>query len=977
MRFGLLGSLQVISETDQLVAVPAAKQRVILAALLLSADKIVPVDQLADALWGTSGPPNAAATVRTYVMRLRRVLGQPGARITGQPPGYLVEVRSPVEFDVAEVGLLRSAALGAAEAGEWDQVSGLLRSALSMWRGVPLVDVPSDALYRSELPRLAELRLQLIETRVDADLRLGRSGEMVAELQGLVAQHPLREHFAAQLMLACYRSGRQGDSLQVYRDVRTALVRELGLEPGPELREMHGRILDADAKLLFIRSSPAPTWLASAARSAVPPAAASGHKVPRQLPALMSAAREPNQGGSAPAFVPRQLPTAVKQFAGRQAELAALTGLLDRAGEAAGAVVIGALGGMAGVGKTALAVRWAHQIAGRFPDGQLYVNLRGFDPSGRPMPPAEALRGLLDALMVPAGRIPASVDAQAGLYRSLLSGKRMLVVLDNARDAGQIRPLLPASPGCLVVVTSRSQLAGLVAAEGACALTLGLLTEAEARELLALRLGQARLDAEPAAAAQLTGLCAGLPLALAIAAARVSARPGFGLGALAEELKDAQRMLDALDTGDAPASVRAVFSWSLNNLPAPAARMFALLGLHPGPDITTPAAASLAAIPPLQAHRALVELAEAHLITEHTPGRFSLHDLLRAYAAEQAGANNDGAARNAAFARTLDHYLHAAHAAASLINPSREPVTLSAQRTGVTLEHLADHQQALGWFEAEHHVLLSAVTLADRAGFDACAWQLPLAIANYLDWRGYWHEWAVTQRTALAAATRLGDIAGQAVAHRQLAHACVRLADYDAARAHLTECLGLSRQLGDRDGEARAHQTLGGVAERQHRHDDALGHVKQALALYRATGSRAGQAAALNNVGWCHAQLGDHQQAHTYCRQALAMRRELGDRPGEAYSWDSLGYAEHKLGHLAEAADCYRRALGIFEELGGQYQQAGTLNNLGDTCRVAGQLDAARDAWQRALDILDELDHQDAHEVRAKLRQLELDSCRQ
>jgi tetratricopeptide (TPR) repeat protein len=671
-----------------------------------------------------------------------------------------------------------------------------------------------------------------------------------------------------------------------------------------------------------------------------------------------------------PIVVPRQLPGPVRHFAGRRAELELLTGLLGEAGTAPGPVLITAIGGTAGVGKTALAVHWAHQVAHRFPDGQLYVNLHGFDPSCRPAEAAEAIRVLLDALGVPAGQIPAGLDAMAGLYRSLLSGRRTLVLLDNARDAEQARPLLPGSPSCVVVVTSRSQLAGLAVSEGAYTLTLDLLTEAEAAELLARRLGAARLNAEPEATAELITLCARLPLALAIAAARVSARPGLGLGALAEELKDAQRRLDALETGDASACIRVVFSRSLDSLPARAARMFALLGLHPGPDITIPAAASLAGVPLPQARRSLRDLADVHLVTECASGRYSLHDLLRAYAAELAAATHDDAGRHAALARTLDHYLHTAAAAGRLINPSREQVDLDPPRPGVGPERLDDHRQALAWFEAEHHVLLRAVILAARAGFDGCAWQLPWTMAHYLDWRGYWHEWAATQHTALAAATRLGDAAGQAVARRHLAHAYVRLGDYDQARVQLTDCLGLSRQLGDRDGEARAHQTLGGIAGRQDRHAAALGHAERALALYQATGSRAGQAAALNNVGWCHAQLGDYQQAVTFCRQALDLRRELGDRPGEAYTWDSLGYALDKLGNLGEAADCYRRALGIFAELGYKYQEAGVLDHLGDNRRVVGQPNAVGDAWQRAVNILDELGHPDAEPIRAKLRQL-------
>jgi DNA-binding SARP family transcriptional activator len=516
MRFGILGSLQVLGETNQAIAVPAAKQRIILAALLLSADKIVSVDRLADVLWGTSAPPNAAAAVRTYVMRLRRVLGESGARITSRPPGYLVQVRSPAEFDVAEVNLLRSAALDAAAAGQWDRASELLRSALGMWRGVPLVDVPSDALHRSELPRLGELRLQLIETRIEADLRLGRSGEIVAELQSLVAEHPLRERFAAQLMLACYRCGRQADALQVYRDVRTLLDRELGMEPGPELREMQSRILVADPGLA-VAPGQVPARLASAVTAPEPRAAALRPEVPRQLPA------------------------SARHFTGRAAELAVLDGMLEDAlGEAP---AIASIGGMAGIGKTALALHWAHQVADRFPDGQLYVDLRGFSPAGDPVEPIAAIRGFLDALGVAAERIPPSPEAQTGLYRTLLADRRMLLVLDNARDEDQVRPLLPASSWCAVVVTSRTRLTGLAAAEGARLTRLDALSDAESREVLSRRISTGRVAAEPVAAAELVSLCGRLPLALTIVAARAADRPGFSLATLVAELREGQRLV--------------------------------------------------------------------------------------------------------------------------------------------------------------------------------------------------------------------------------------------------------------------------------------------------------------------------------------------------------------------------------------------------------------------------------------------------
>lgn len=597
----------------------------------------------------------------------------------------------------------------------------------------------------------------------------------------------------------------------------------------------------------------------------------------------------PVVAGQPEPVVPRQLPVAVRHFVGRAGELAVLDGLLGEADGQPGMALISAIVGTAGVGKTALAVHWGHRVAGRFPGGQLYANLRGFDPSGAPVTPGAALRAFLAALGVPPGQVPADADAQEGLYRSLLAGRRMLIVLDNARDPAQVRPLLPGSAACLVIVTSRSRLAGLAAAEGAHLLCLDLLTDADGLELLSRRVGAGLTCREPAAVGELVDLCARLPLALGIAAARAAAAPSYPLTALAGELRDAHGRLDALDTGDAVTSVRAVFSWSYQNLSDPAARMFRLLGIHPGPDISAPAAASLAGVRLDQARQALIELTRGHLLAEAASGRYALHDLLRAYAAEQAAIADDEQARHAALGQMLDHYLHTAHTAALLLKPSREPVNLAPPRPGVTAEDLTEYRQALDWFEAEHQVLLAAVALAADNGFDACAWQLPAAM-DFLDRLGHWQESAAIQRTALAAATRLGDTAGRAMASRALGTACAWLADYDHAVSHMTESLELYRELGDHSGQARVHHCLGWVAGQQGRSGDALRHAEQALALFEATGSQAGEAASLNNAGWCHAMLGDPQRARAFSQQALALTHELDDllagrgAPGRASS---------------------------------------------------------------------------------------------
>jgi tetratricopeptide (TPR) repeat protein/transcriptional regulator with XRE-family HTH domain len=672
-------------------------------------------------------------------------------------------------------------------------------------------------------------------------------------------------------------------------------------------------------------------------------------------------------GGEPPVLAPRQLPAAVPFFTGRAAELTALNAVLDAA---RAAVAITAIDGPPGVGKTALAVHWAHEVAAEFPDGQFYVNLRGFGFSEEVTPAGTAIRGLLDALGIPAGRIPPDPESQAGLYRSLLAGKRALIVADNARDAGQVRPLLPGFPGCVVLVTSRNRLIGLAAADGARMITLDVLPEDKARELLARRIGTGRARAEPGAVGELARLCGRLPLALVVAAARAAARPAMPLDAVAAELADTASRLEALRTGDPVTDVRTVFSWSIQHLGQEPARLFRLLGVHPGPDITAPAAAALLGIGPDGARAALDALAMANLAAEHRPGRYCLHDLLRSYAAEQAAGHEPATECRASIQRVLDYYLHAGHTAALLLNPHRVSVpTLAPPRPGVPSARLDGHQQALAWFEAEHQVLLRCVSLAAETGSDACAWILPWAMTEFLDRRGHWHEWASTQRTALAAATRLGDLAGQAAARRAIATACVRLTNYQQAHGHLAACLRLHQQLGDRAGEALARHSLGRVAEHQGHYADALGHEQQALGLFRDADDRDGQALALNAIGWYHILLGRPQQARNFCKQALTLYRRVGNLVGQAQAWDSLGYAEHQLGRLDHATACYQHALSVLRDLSELFGQADTLGRLGDTRAAAADFPAAQDAWRQALDILEDLGHPNAAQVRAKLCQ--------
>ena len=950
MEFGLLGPL-VVRDGTRTVTVSAPQQRVLLAALLLNAGRVVSLDALAEVLWDGESPAGARSALHSAVQRLRATLGPSGADlIETQPPGYLITLED-AQLDVRAFGMLASRGHAAAEAGRWTEAADQLRQALGLWRGEPLADVESLLLRDREVPPIVDQRLQALATRIDADLQLGRHGEVVAELRQLVAAYPLQEQFHAQLMLSLYRSGRQADALAAFQDVRRVLADELGIDPGPELTVLHQRILAADSELLRPDDAGPPAPKTDSTPDASP--------VRRDSPAAQDQ------------VVPRQLPAATRHFAGRAEALKTLTGLASEATGDSTATVIAVIDGTAGVGKTTLALHFAHQVADRFPDGQLYVNLRGFDPAGPPMPPAEAIRLLLDALAVPSARIPAELEAQAGLYRSVLAGRRILVLLDNARDVDQVRPLLPASPGCLVIVTSRSQVTPLVAAEGAFPLTLDLLGEADAHELLARRLGAERVADDLPAADELIQLCAGLPLALSIAAARSASQPGLSLAALAAELRGAGGRLDALDAGHAATNVRAVLSWSYQQLNASAGRLFRLLGLHAGPDISAAAAGRLADQPPDEARRTLGELTRAHLLFEYVPGRFGCHDLLRAYAYELTQSVDSEAERRAATGQMLDHYLHTAAAAALLLHPTRRPVTLAAAGPGAMPEHIANVGEALAWFDAERRGLIAAAARAAETGFHAHAWQIPWAMSRFLEIQGRWHEWTITEQIALAAARRLGDRAAQAGALQRCGYANALLGNYDDAHAQLGQALQIHTENGDQAGQAYAHNGLAGMLNFQGRYEEALTHAQQALDSYTVIGDQSGRALALNSCGWFHTVLGDQPRAISYASQALDLFRKLGNQDGAAGALDSLGYAEQQGGRFTEATRYYREAVELNREIGNRWGLAETLNHLGDSEHAAGNLAAARGAWEEAYVILEDLGHPDAGPIRGKLRELD------
>jgi DNA-binding SARP family transcriptional activator len=925
MRIRLLGPVDVMVDGEARM-VSGLRRKAVLATLALHGGEVVSVGRLVDAVWGETAPSTVRNTLQSHVSYLRTLLGNKNA-IIGRPPGYRLDVGD----DGTDVWLAERLLRQGAQAADPVRGASDLRAALALWRGRPLADVTGLAWLEEQAGRLELLAERIRRALSEARLAAGEHRQLIGELEQMVTAHPLDEQVYAQLMTALYRSGRQADALAAYQRLRSTLADELGLVPGQALRDLETAILRQDSSL----DAPAPASCL-----------------------LVRPAEQP-----AAAFDPAQLPPPVAAFAGRGAELASLDAIVPGPEDGA---AISVIAGTAGVGKTTLAVHWAHRVAAHFPGGQLYVNLRGFDPAGPAADASQALRGFLDAFAVPPERIPARLEEQVALYRSLLAGRRVLVLLDNARDAEQVRPLLPGSPGCLAVVTSRSHLTGLVAGQGAHPLHLDLLPPGEARELLSRRLGSSRVSREPDAVEEIIAGCARLPLALTITAARAAASPSFPLAAVAADLREAGHVLDPFEVGDAATDVRAVFACSYRALSDGAARLFRLLGLHPGPDITVGAAASLAGIAPDRVRGLLAELARGYLLAEQRPGRYACHDLLRAYAAELAHQHEDEATRQAAVGRFLDYCLQIACTAATLIDPFFAP---AGPDPAPEVSGPATTEEALAWFTAERASLLGAVSLAASSGRAGHAWRLAWALSTFLLRRGLWSDQATACQAGLEAVRQAGDTAGEAHCQILLGLGYARSGRHPEAVPLMHDGL---RLLAGTDGYGRtqvmAYSSLTWIAELEERYSDMLTHAERALALSWASGDRSMEIMSLGDVGYCHAKTGNYSQAIRYCGQALARSKAAGERAWESASWDSLGYVYHKLGDHRRSVTCYERSLGLAREVADRFNEAGILDRLGDVHASAGDQDAARWAWMQSLRTFDAIDHPEGDRVRAKVR---------
>ncbi|WP_214410509.1 ATP-binding protein [Sphaerisporangium fuscum] len=919
----------------------------LLSLLLLEAGRAVPAVRLAELLGAPSGVAGSLVTLRSHVSHLRRALapsggpgGGHGAVVTvgrGAGIGYRLDVAAEAvdarRFEQACAEGRRLLEAG----GERDVRAAVtvLTDGLALWRGTPFAEVADRGFGLPERARLEMLRRTAWLSQAEALSRLGRHGEAAARLAAAVAAEPYDERLRAELVLALYAQGRVAEAAEVCRD-GLSLLSHRGLD-SPELQELQ--------RLVLRRELPGPP---PGSGAAPPPAPAPSEAMPLLPP-----------------------PPRPHWFVGRAGALEeAVRRLCGPEPWQRGVLVVT---GLPGVGKTSFAVRVAHQVADHFPDGQLHIDLHGFDPSGTVLEPQEALRILLEALGVPPERVPDGVPAQRGLYRDRLAGRRVLVVLDNARDEEHLRHLLPDTPGCAVIVTSRSRLPGLIVTQGAHPLTLDVLPPAEAEELLIHRLGEERVRAEPDAVQDIIARCARLPLALSIVAARAAVHPSFTLRTLADELADVDADLGILNAGHAPADIRAVFSCSYRAVSPDAARLFRLLGLHIGTDLTAEVAAGLAGAPAVRVRPLLAELARSHLVTEHRPGRYLLHDLLRAYAAELAATECAEPERQAARRRLLDHYLHTAYRAERLLWPHREPIDLPPPARGVDPGQITTEEQALAWLAAEHVTLLAAVPWAASIGLDTHAWQLSWSIHTYLGRQGRWRDQLAVQQVAHQAARRLGDSRALAVSARDLAIVLTQVGEHDEALGHLRHALSLYHELGDLVGQGHTHLSFGWVCECLDQREQALAHDRRALELFRAADHKSGQGRALNAVGWDYVLLGHHRTAIGYCQEALTLQQALGNSPGEARAWDSLGYAHHHLGDHDQAVTCYHRGLEHYRKGGDRYGEVETLIHLGDAHHAAGRPAEASGAWRDALVILDEMGHPDAEEIRGKLRRLDED----
>ncbi len=945
MRFRLLGPIEVRAGDDWR-GIGAPKWRSVLATLLINPGQIVSADTLISEVWRDDPPARAANLISIYVLRLRRLMADPdGKLLVTRAPGYQLRVSGDDTDALAFEAMVRDGRRAFA-AGDPERAASRLTEALALWYGRPLADVPPTPLVEAEAERLAELRLGAAELRITAELALGGHDQAVAELRRLLADHPLREGLWLLLMRALDGAGRHAEALEVYGQARDAISEQLGVDPGAELRQLHADLLAKDTA--------APAGVITA--GALSPPADLAHE-PRQT-------RGAKRGVRGPA----QLPADIADFTGRDEQVKRLSDLLSGTGASGdpGAVRIAVVAGAGGLGKTSLAVHAAHRARRRFPDGQLYVDLLGATPA--PLLPGDVLARFLRDLGVDGRDVPVDEDERAARYRTTLAGRRMLVVLDNARDAAQVRPLLPGSASSSVLVTTRSRMPDLASTK---LVDLNVLDDDEALKLFVKVVGEERASAEPEATAELLDACAGLPLAIRICAARLVARSGWTIRAMAGRLRDEHRRLDEMRAGDL--AVRASFEVSFTSLPPSTdkqgidpARAFRLLGLWQGPSISSAAAAALFGVPEYSAQDALEVLVDTHLLESVAPDRYRFHDLLRVYAAERCADDLPEAERDAAVTRLLAWYVRTADAAGAAVSPPGRyhmPLDVSAEVTALTFPGADD---ALAWYDSEHANLVAATRQAAGSGLHEMTWRLPAPLFLVFNSHGNWADCIATHRIALDSARRAGNRQGEAWVLNNLGNALGVTGDPEGI-GHLERSLAIRREIGDRAGEAQAANNLADAYQSLGRTEDALELYRRALALNREAGNRYGEGVALVNLGSTLLELDRAGEAIDHLLQARRTFAEIAYPDGAGYALHTLGRCYLSLRRDAEGMDCLRQALASHQTTGNRRRQAVTLRSLGIAQSHADLAVEAHESWARAAAIFEELgDTAQAAEVRAE-----------
>jgi DNA-binding SARP family transcriptional activator len=956
LDFGLLGHVRVVRGSEALPS-GTPQQRAMLADLLLRRGKTATVGELIQALWGEEPPTNPVPTLRTYANRLRNALGPRKDVLVSQGGGYALRLGAEDRLDADRVARLTAAAEESTAAGDLTQAHDLYTEALALWDGgeaLAGIPGPGAEMHRA---RLGEQRLALLEARLEVGLQIGLHAESVSELTALTTAYPLRERLRELLMLALYRCGRQAEALAVYADARRILVDELGVEPRAELAELHGKILNADASLSF-----------------------TGPADPTAAP---------------PPVRPAQLPAAVGDFTGRVAFVAELGQQLATAGGRV--MVVSAVAGIGGVGKTTLAVQVAHHAREHFPDGQLYVDLQGAGPS--PAEPEAVLGAFLRALGIPDDAVPNTESERAALYRSLLDGRRILTLLDNARDAAQIRPLLPGTPSCATLITSRHRMVDLA---GAHLVDLDVMSPEEALTLFSKIVGEERVSAEHQAAMDVVGACGFLPLAIRIAASRLAARRTWTVATLARKLSDERRRLDELQAGDQ--AVAATFELGYGQLNREQARTFRLLGLADGPDISVHAAAALLDRDADTTETLLESLVDASLLESAAPGRYRLHDLVRLFA--RACAERDEqppAERDAAVSRLLDFYLATTATVYGLQRPGDRLISHLAPTVQPALA-FDSATSAVDWMFTEADCLLScAQHSADTTRLRKVA-DLLLLAGDLAESGAFSLQYERACTTVLNAAHDARDAYAEGrvrIALAQAEHMADRL---DASDEHGRQALLLGEAADDPIARARAANNSGIIALYQNRHEDANAHLTRALDEYRADTDRPGEAGALGCLSRVNLKLGRTDRAVDLAQQSLAILRPMGSGLRLANGQYTLGIAlaedgQHAaaldqftkalqsfrsnrqrvwegltlfrltemrlaMGEPAEAATLAEQALAQLRNASGPLWRANVLTALGRALDATGNRGRARACWEQALEVFERQERPEALEVR-------------